>query len=59
MGNEKYLYFKVGSNELIARVNDQTITTANIGQTMRFNLNTEVCHIFDSVSEKNITAVQD
>ena len=41
MGNEKYLYFKVGDNEMIARVNDQTITTADIGRTMRFNLNTE------------------
>lgn len=55
MGNEKYLYFKVGDNELIARVNDQTITTAHIGQTMRFNLNTEVCHIFDFEHERNVT----
>ena len=55
MGNEKYLYFKVGDNEMIARVNDQTITTADIGRTMRFNLNTEVCHIFDSETEKNLT----
>ena len=55
MGNEKYLYFKVGDNEMIARVNDQTITTADIGRTMRFNLNTEVCHIFDSENESNLT----
>ncbi len=55
MGNEKYLYFKVGGKELIARVNDQTITTADIGKPMRFNLNTAFCHIFDFYSEKNLT----
>ena len=55
MGNEKYLYFKVGGKELIARVNDQTITTADIGTPMRFNLNTAFCHIFDFYSEKNLT----
>ena len=55
MGNEKYLYFQVGDNELIARVNDQTITTAQIGQTFRFNLNTAACHIFDAETERNLT----
>ena len=55
MGNEKYLYFKVGGKEVIARVNDQTITTADIGKPMRFNLNTAFCHIFDFYSEKNLT----
>ncbi|HDZ9206329.1 sn-glycerol-3-phosphate ABC transporter ATP-binding protein UgpC [Vibrio cholerae] len=55
MGNEKYLYFKVGGKELIARVNDQTITTADIGKPIRFNLNTAFCHIFDFYSEKNLT----
>ncbi|WP_422447546.1 MULTISPECIES: ABC transporter ATP-binding protein [unclassified Endozoicomonas] len=58
MGNEKYLYFKVGDNELIARVNDHTITTADIGRTMRFNLNTEACHIFDVENEKNLTIIK-
>lgn len=55
MGNEKYLYFTVNGKELIARVNDQTITTAHIGTTMRFNLNTAFCHIFDFYSEENLT----
>ena len=55
MGNEKYLYFDVGGKELIARVNDQTITTAHIGQTMRFNLNTEFCHVLDFYPEENLT----
>lgn len=55
MGNEKYLYFNVGANELIARVHDQEITTADIGKTMRFNLNTEACHIFDFDHHENLT----
>ena len=55
MGNEKYLYFRIGGNELIARVNDQTITTAQIGQRFSFNLNTAACHIFDVDTEKNLT----
>lgn len=55
MGNEKYLYFTVGGKELIARVNAPDITTADIGKTMRFNLNTEFCHIFDFYTEENIT----
>ncbi|EHH0749059.1 TPA: ABC transporter ATP-binding protein [Vibrio vulnificus] len=59
MGNEKYLYFKVGGKELIARVNDQTITTADIGKPMRFNLNTAFCHIFDFYSEKNLTNIRE
>ena len=54
MGNEKYLYFKLGDHELIARVNDQTITTADIGQTMRFKLDTDLCHVFDVESEANL-----
>lgn len=57
MGNEKYLYFKVGGKELIARVNNQTITTADIGKSMRFNLNTAFCHIFDFYSENNIITI--
>lgn len=55
MGNEKYLYFNVGGKELIARVNAPDITTADIGKSMRFNLNTEFCHVFDFYSEENLT----
>lgn len=54
LGNEKYLYFTVGGKELIARVQDQSITTADIGRTFRFNLNTEFCHIFDFYNENNL-----
>jgi multiple sugar transport system ATP-binding protein len=60
MGNEKYLYFNVGGKELVARVNDQahSITTSDIGKTMRFNLNTAFCHIFDFYTEENLTNPQ-
>ncbi|MDE1329609.1 ABC transporter ATP-binding protein [Vibrio aestuarianus] len=54
LGNEKYLYFTVGGKELIARVQDQSITTADIGRTFRFNLNTEFCHVFDFYNENNL-----
>ncbi|MEZ9564109.1 ABC transporter ATP-binding protein [Vibrio artabrorum] len=54
LGNEKYLYFTVGGKELTARVQDQSITTADIGRTFRFNLNTEFCHIFDFYNENNL-----
>ncbi len=57
MGNEKFLYFNVGGKELIARVADQTITTADIGKTMRFNLNTAFCHLFDFYTENNLTSI--
>lgn len=54
LGNEKYLYFTVAGKELIARVQDQSITTADIGRTFRFNLNTAFCHIFDFYNENNL-----
>ncbi|MGL6259266.1 ABC transporter ATP-binding protein [Vibrio sp. WXL210] len=55
MGNEKYLHFRVGSNVIIARLNDLTITTHDIGTYFRFNLNTSQCHIFDGETENSIT----
>jgi cyclodextrin ABC transporter ATP-binding protein len=55
MGNEKYIYFTAGGKELIARVNDHTISTKDIGTPIRFNLNTEFCHIFDFYNEINLT----
>ncbi|WP_261817596.1 ABC transporter ATP-binding protein [Vibrio gallicus] len=54
LGNEKYLYFTVGDKEMIARVQDQSITTADIGRTFRFNLNNEFCHLFNFHNEDNL-----
>ncbi|WP_375749340.1 ABC transporter ATP-binding protein [Vibrio sp. HN007] len=56
MGNEKYLYFNVDGKEIIARVADQTITTADIGKKLRINLNTAFCHVFDFDTEENLTS---
>ena len=55
MGSEKYLYFTVNNKEFIAKVNDQSITTADIGKNLYFNLDTSFCHIFDFYTEENLT----
>ncbi|WP_432422876.1 ABC transporter ATP-binding protein [Shigella dysenteriae] len=55
MGSEKYLYFTVNNKEFIAKVNDQSITTVDIGKNLYFNLDTSFCHIFDFYTEENIT----
>lgn len=58
MGNEKFLYFIVGGKELIARVDTQDINPFHIGKTLRFNLNTAFCHVFDFYNENNLTNVR-
>ena len=55
LGNEKYLYFRLGDNEIVSRVNDQNITTSYIGKDIRFNFDSAFCHIFDAETEKNLT----
>lgn len=58
MGSEKFLYFIVGGKELIARVDTQDINPFHIGKTLRFNLNTAFCHVFDFYNENNLTNVR-
>ncbi|MGU9866782.1 ABC transporter ATP-binding protein [Kluyvera ascorbata] len=58
MGSEKFLYFIVGGKELIARVDTQDINPFHIGKTLRFNLNTDFCHVFDFYNENNLTNVR-
>ncbi|KIF46296.1 sugar ABC transporter ATP-binding protein [Vibrio owensii 47666-1] len=55
MGNEKYLHFRVGGNLIIARVSCVEISTADIGKTFYFNLDTSFCHVFDGKTEQNIS----
>ena len=55
LGNEKYLYFKLGDNEIVARVNNQNISTSDIGSQVRFNFDSAFCHIFDGETEQNLT----
>ncbi|WCE30857.1 ABC transporter ATP-binding protein [Vibrio sp. SCSIO 43137] len=55
LGNEKYLYFRIGENEIISRVSNQFITTSDIGSELRFNFDSAFCHIFDEESEINLT----
>ncbi|UTJ56864.1 ABC transporter ATP-binding protein [Klebsiella michiganensis] len=58
MGSEKFLYFIVGGKELIARVDTQDINPFHIGKTLRFNLNTAFCHVFDFYNENNLANVR-
>lgn len=58
MGSEKFLYFIVGGKELIARVDTQDINPFHIGKTLKFNLNTAFCHVFDFYNENNLTNVR-
>ncbi|TKF21502.1 sn-glycerol-3-phosphate ABC transporter ATP-binding protein UgpC [Vibrio genomosp. F6] len=55
LGNEKYLHFRIGDNEIVARVNDQHITTSYIGNEIRFNFDSAFCHVFDAETEQNLT----
>ncbi|MGF1739965.1 sn-glycerol-3-phosphate ABC transporter ATP-binding protein UgpC [Vibrio profundum] len=55
MGNEKYLHFRVGSNIIIARVSSVDLSTSDIGKNFHFNLDTSFCHVFDGVTEQNIS----
>ena len=55
LGNERYLYFKLGENEIVSRVSNQEITTSDIGKSIRFNFDSGFCHIFDGETEQNLT----
>ncbi|MGF1727600.1 ABC transporter ATP-binding protein [Photobacterium nomapromontoriensis] len=55
LGNERYLYFKIGENEIVSRVSNQNITTSDIGKRIRFNFDSTFCHVFDAETEENIT----
>ncbi|MET4696190.1 ABC transporter ATP-binding protein [Endozoicomonas lisbonensis] len=55
MGNEKYLYFKVGEHEIISRTANQAITTSDIGRRINFKLNVDSCHLFDTQSGQRLT----
>lgn len=58
MGHEVFVYFKVGSKTLTARV-PVDVVKSRVGfgteQNVRFKVQMEKTHIFDAVSEKNIS----
>ncbi|MDN3683375.1 hypothetical protein QW180_01045 [Vibrio sinaloensis] len=46
----------MGDNEIVSRVNNQSITTSDIGKSLRFNFDSAFCHIFfDGDTEQNLT----
>ncbi|OED73666.1 sugar ABC transporter ATP-binding protein [Vibrio splendidus ZS-139] len=54
MGNELYLYFKVGSDKLVARVPFDANRIANSGEETVLHFNTLQCHLFDLETEETL-----
>ncbi|QZY56156.1 ABC transporter ATP-binding protein [Crassaminicella profunda] len=55
MGNETFIYFRVGDLQMTARIDSLDSKELMIGAEQRFMINMERCHIFDYDSEKNIS----
>ena len=55
MGNELYLYFKLGADKLVARVPFDADRTANSGEETMLHFNTSQCHLFDLETEEALT----
>ncbi|MFA0057892.1 ABC transporter ATP-binding protein [Vibrio echinoideorum] len=56
MGNELYLYFKVGSDKLVARVPFDANRIANSGEETVLHFNTLQCHLFDLETEESLVS---
>ncbi|WP_435250441.1 ABC transporter ATP-binding protein [Vibrio sp. nBUS_14] len=54
MGNELYLYFKLGADKLVARVPFDTDRIANSGEETVLHFNTLQCHLFDLETEETL-----
>ena len=54
MGNELYLYFKLGADKLVARVPFYADRTANSGEETVLHFNTLQCHLFDLETEETL-----
>ena len=54
MGNELYLYFKLGVDKLVARVPFDADRTANSGEETVLHFNTLQCHLFDLETEETL-----
>ena len=55
MGNELYLYFKLGVDKLVARVPFDADRMAESGQETMLHFNTSQCHLFDLETEEVLT----
>ena len=54
MGNELYLYFKLGVDKLVARVPFDADRSANSGEETVLHFNTSQCHLFDLETEETL-----
>ncbi len=54
MGNELYLYFKLGADKLVARVPFDADRIANSGEETVLHFNTLQCHLFDLETEETL-----
>ena len=55
MGNELYLYSKLGADKLVARVPFDADRIANSGEETMLHFNTSQCHLFDLETEEALT----
>ena len=55
MGNEEYIYFMLGGNQFISRINVEGISDGSKKGNERFHFDTSKCHIFDINTEENIS----
>ena len=55
MGNEVYIYFKIGKKEFTARTSTDVIKNISFGKKLLFDFNMLNIHIFHYKTEKNIS----
>lgn len=55
MGNEEYIYFILGGNQFISRINVEGISDGSKKGNEIFYFDTSKCHIFDINTEENIS----
>lgn len=54
MGNEVYIYFKVGDKQFISRTTSELSKDLNYGMEVYFEIHMDYIHLFDFFIEKNI-----
>ncbi|WP_026478418.1 ABC transporter ATP-binding protein [Alkaliphilus transvaalensis] len=55
MGNEEFVYFNVGEEQYISRLNPEKISRIALGKDYKFWFDLNKCHIFDFETEENIS----
>ena len=55
MGNEVYIYFHVGEKRFTSRISANKATHLKNGMDYEFSLDLDKCHIFDFITEENLS----